>query len=1484
MLKFMRLAAALVPAAALVCSAAHASELKVSAFTEKRGPENNPMLCATFNDDLSQLSWLDLRKYISIEGEDLDNSLSPLFSLNGDTVCVRGLRFETPYRMTIKAGLTGNGGKSLSQDQTYEITTMPEEQRLSLKFAPGDVADLSYRSVLFESVNLQQVRLTAVRVPLSRVRRIVPFSHSGPAIGVNNAAELLKGGYVKGQSLIAGSRFNRHSRLSGEYLLSTGKAPETAVMIVASDPLLSFDQAAEIAAGGNDNVIWGAVIDRHTSMQAQIFKTGETLLVSVHSALSAAPERRARVSVLNDDGKELATGLTAENGIASLHGDFKSGLRVRVLSGHGPDSLTELIPADSFRRGVCSTNPSSCPDTVNAFTDRQIYSPGESVNYLALVRSPDLRAGGGSRYYLDVITPEGGVYRTLKLEDQGGHAFCGEFKLPPLLLSGTWRLRLSDVFGKEVSLTSVRVRNPEDHLYSVLPGTEGPVSGGSAAQTRRRSLHPFPEYPEYFVGSQAFRYELELNPSEGIDRPHQENSLINPLERIQDPDLQAVNVCGIAETVWKGENALSIRLFNAKGSPLSGRAWFTIYRIERAPAYMHTTDGWKFVMKRSFSRLMQGMLSISRDRLESGMVPFPPEPGEYLIQASTVDGFRTSLMFMRDSGRVSYTADHLYLKADKLRRVGENAVISFESPKAGRGEIIIDSASGRQILPLEAREGHNFFTIPVTKGLGKDVRVRIQLFYLNAQIRQSQVMACGQTQFQVSRPDAVMLPRLEIADDSGTTPGSYLKVAVKSLSGSEQRYQLTAVSVPYAYRDQSSLDLFTDDQLDFDAIKTFYSSPVLTPRKDGSSVRIPLQHRDQRVRIILRAWSDESTGFANRSVDISYPQNLVADLPEALHTGDVLLPDIVMTNNVSSGDFALDVSCAGTVRCGLKRSVSLLRGDTAYVSVPITALKRGSGQVKISLAGKDGNTSLVRRIQVSDPWDPRLFTRSLRLKPGEKLEFMPLADLSESSVRSVECGTMPYVNTGVYNRVLLDKDSLSLQDRLAIAIALMNGNYELLSAHRGPDAAQTNAPGGLTVEELRSLIQRRLDIIASFIRADGSVADEGPLGTEPVPAVCYAQVCFETAKELGFEVSEKQLAALQKRTRAYINDPLIPAPVKALALSGSHARYQSQEDIETAIGFVEKHEIKSPAVLALTAAALVRSGISDVGYRALHEASDALSRMLELRKRLRNPNAWPETYSYLSELNSFRELPEETVQHSAAAVLAAAAAFGTGDLRILRPALTALAESSFTEKTQPLALGALLSQHLMVPEGDRREVLPFPENGSRTVLENPTARPRYCTASVYGIDTERPQNSDGQPLDIKISWYAQNRELSGTPKVLRSGDEVLMILECSRRTPGTSPLTFTAGRIPGLEFVRFAEGLEPQYPRTPSFIKIERFRNSEHGMIFNAGSYRSKSFCIGVIMRATRRGTFTVPAVSAVEDYGSGHSVFYSDEASVKVE
>ncbi len=297
---------------------------------------------------------------------------------------------------------------------------------------------------------------------------------------------------------VADSLIQHESNFNGMYIIRLSHPDKP---WISDDIALSCSDIGIIAHVGNNN-----------------------LNVFIRSLHSGEPTSKAVVKIISRSNQEVFTSATDERGVLCIHnlkeaiGVFKPAM---IISEYGND-INYLILDDnevSMSRFE-ESGRKEMPYDAFISAPRNIFRPGDTLDYLVILRDNNWNIASGFPLSIDVISPNGEKFASFRHETDDQGIVEGQVIIPPSAPSGSWNL---DVYsGSKLLLNSwkylvesfipdrisIKAELNKKQLYRgdtlILTGKAmnlfGPPAGGRSYDVQldlKRKLFKSNKYPDY---------------------------------------------------------------------------------------------------------------------------------------------------------------------------------------------------------------------------------------------------------------------------------------------------------------------------------------------------------------------------------------------------------------------------------------------------------------------------------------------------------------------------------------------------------------------------------------------------------------------------------------------------------------------------------------------------------------------------------------------------------------------------------------------------------------------------------------------------------------------------------------------------------------------------------------------------------------------------------------------------------------------------
>lgn len=1500
-------AAALAAAAQIPCALADAGALEYLGMREYVGSDGMPRSCITFNDDLSGLTPLDLNSMISVEGPSTDRAEYPFLKVRGNEVCLNYLMYGTDYKATFKQGLAGLGGKTLKDDLSLRFTSLSMLPRAAAY--PVHVSRKAGSiDITVSAVNLKAVRVSLAEVPQQSLDGIAMQGDSGPSVGTEKAARILAKGYKLLSERVISMPSIHDSRTSTFISVPADVKDGCSYLVLLTDPLLSASRAIGIATAGTRSYLWGANLFINAPISVIASRIGQTLYMSASHDSSddygtqLTPASGADIALLDRDGVQLDASVLNSEGRTSIGHLSRFGRKLdgAVLHVSGKFGRIQL-PLPEMESGSVRGRL-----VVDSETDRSSCMPGDSISYIAIDRTANGSQAQSRDLTLDVVTPGGVTFKSLRLASAGYGAYRASVGIPESGRGGAWTLRLRTASGDVADERKIEVMDTSrDGFTAKYDGAARRSAPGSRENISFRTLY-HGAHPAYgILGNAEVAYSNDRFPFEGFSDfaagpdPHEKSwnasyevgsaatgddgvaTFQLDVPEYTYPRLAKVeasfhgqdghqaqaamrlhiapsdNICGVRIISAEGRSVAQAKLFSPQGKPVSGRIYYKISRLDPQPSYVHRPEGWRYEFEHVPVKLSSGQSDFNASRDASGEIPLPAGSGLHLLELATASGMRTSVSFV--NGHAAKTPIEQELRLKVWNTGGPNWTANFSSPYEGRGELSVDGPYGREYKNFKMLKGSN--TVPFTAQFqgGSELRVEVGAFFSP----NKELVYTGRGKAAAILPEGkdAFAPVVESAQRQRGPDGDRLLLKLRPrIPGIECSYSVMAVSTPYLASSATELDMLSESALDRARASTAYSGMVHSLRGEDETVEIPLGANDQLLEVKVLCWNGFYLGKTERSYTIRFPARVSVDPVDYLHLGDVAAPRIAIANNLDTADFKITASCLGAASCATHRSMSIVGGDSESFLLPITAKGTGRASLRLTVESGSFKREIRRDFDVINPWPPMVYTELLPLEAGASRIYSSDLNFSPISRGTISCGPMPYANLTVLTRALLSRRFASSSDGIMAALGLVDANHWL--------------PGSSTSSRIQSLI----DTVAAMVAPDGSLRGSGKY--QAFDAIA-ASLLMERAAAQGYSVGRGTASALRKRCdqiEATEKDSALQALLLYARTTTGHG-LPAASTRARAMELLNAPDMTSPAAIGMLACVLHEAGDDDEAALAISLSITRMRRILALLDLFNNEDD-SDVFPRLYDLMDCGAFPTASPQMHAAAIVYATARTGLANL--MDQALALFRNDGFSSSSRA-AVNAILLSLSALQQGDVSET-PLPDNWKKVTLQNRTKLPMYCTAAAYGYDLDKvlmPENSD---LKVSVSIKHRDSQTTMPPGIVRLGEDFVLAIDVTSKKLSNSMYKITVPLVPGLKFERVLKGLDPHYMRLGPLSMVLHAESSGRGVALLAKSRGATTSRIALLMRPQLRGSFVVPSIEVMEQHRVLKSVYWVGSHSIKIE
>lgn len=465
--------------------------------------QDTPELCFLLSASIARRPATPLESFVSVE---------PAATLSAtprkDSLCLRGFVFGNAYTVSLKAGLPGVSG-ALPKDTQFRIEIPNRPPELGFAAQQGDVLPrIGSEGLPIRSVNVSKIDIQIFRIADDNL----PFHRTRAPLTVAKAAKIASAG---GERVWQGS------------VDPKSEANRDAVTMVPIEQTVGplkpglYVAIAKAASMPVDGQVLPTQYFAVSDLGLSAYRGPASLLVGARSLASAASAPGIDIALVGANNRELGRVRTDGNGFARFDPNL-----LRGSGGDRPASILAYGPAGEFAAldlGSEAIETETQPVAALIHADRAVYRPGETVNILTLVRNDQGGAVSKTPLTANIIRPNGAIFNSQVLSDQGAGSYNFATTLPEDGAEGTWRIEIATETGdRPIGIAKFDVESPTSSrlslslnadvavidpaqpanvaIQSSYPDGQAPNLPGELHVAVAAAPVPFPAFPEFAFG------------------------------------------------------------------------------------------------------------------------------------------------------------------------------------------------------------------------------------------------------------------------------------------------------------------------------------------------------------------------------------------------------------------------------------------------------------------------------------------------------------------------------------------------------------------------------------------------------------------------------------------------------------------------------------------------------------------------------------------------------------------------------------------------------------------------------------------------------------------------------------------------------------------------------------------------------------------------------------------------------------------------
>ncbi len=434
--------------------------------------QDQPVLCFTLSQTVARRPDMPLESFIGAEPE---TKLSAVPRNN--RLCVTGFTFGDSYTITLKSGLPGVSGV-LAADAVFRIQIPNRPPEFDFAAAGGDLLPrlgndgLPIRSVNVPKIDIDLFRIDDADIAADRFRS--PLT----------AADLQTFAPTHGEHIWHGT------------IEPKADANHDAVTFVPVQQAIGTPKPGIYVASAHRS---GVPADPAELLPTQYFLISDigiaayrgvdSLTVWVRSLSTANAATGTDIALIGRNNRELARGHADDNGFVRFEGDA-----LRGAGGETPSAIFAYGQSGDFAMLSLDARQDATPipaGRVLFYPDRDTYRPGGTASILALLRTVQGAAIPKVPLAFTVFRPNGAVFSTETLTDQGG-GYDIAVTIPKTGSTGTWRIAAHGIDKADVAgdATFAVAANGPDRLTAGISADAGVLDPAQSTNFAVQAQYP----------------------------------------------------------------------------------------------------------------------------------------------------------------------------------------------------------------------------------------------------------------------------------------------------------------------------------------------------------------------------------------------------------------------------------------------------------------------------------------------------------------------------------------------------------------------------------------------------------------------------------------------------------------------------------------------------------------------------------------------------------------------------------------------------------------------------------------------------------------------------------------------------------------------------------------------------------------------------------------------------------------------------------
>ncbi|WDE12614.1 alpha-2-macroglobulin family protein [Thalassomonas haliotis] len=419
-------------------------------------------------------------------------------SASGKTVWFPYVEPQTSYDVTIYQGLTAANGQALGKTKNTSVKTSRLEPSINFDTTGAFLTQGLGNGLPVVSVNVEQVDINFFRVQEKErqrfLREIANHNYYWGVERLSRLGELVYSGRYQ-LDVPKNTRAKRSIDIEG---ISELAAPGMYLAVMAK-------------AGGYEKhqVMWFSVTD--IGLHARFYDN--QLDVYASSLTTGKALSQIEVSLVNRKGEILQQNLTSPDGQASFASNLSKASLILAKNQQHFSLIEVNKPALDLSDFDLGQRPAK-PRELFIYAPRDLYRPGDQIDFNALLRDQDGRLTPNSVLSAAIIAPDGNKIKTFKWQGNKENYYHYPWQIPANAQLGLWQLKVKNI-GSESFSFDFKV---EEFLPERLKLTFNPQAPATRAVASKKGKFTLQLLGEYLFGAPASGNRLSTEISTSLWR------------------------------------------------------------------------------------------------------------------------------------------------------------------------------------------------------------------------------------------------------------------------------------------------------------------------------------------------------------------------------------------------------------------------------------------------------------------------------------------------------------------------------------------------------------------------------------------------------------------------------------------------------------------------------------------------------------------------------------------------------------------------------------------------------------------------------------------------------------------------------------------------------------------------------------------------------------------------------------------------------